>query len=328
MISEALKNFPSQFTYKPVIENAEMLSRFHKFVVVGMGGSHLAADLLRILDPYLDIIIHQDYGLPVLSPKEFAQRIIILSSYSGNTEEVLDAFEYARKRKFPITIITVGGKLLELAKKYHLPYIQIPDMGIQPRLALGFSFKAFLKIIGNEDALKETKNLASSLSSLKLKKSGHTLARQLYECIPIIYSSGHLAPLAYIWKIALNETSKIPSFCNIFPELNHNEMIGFDGKKITKKLIHPFSCIILKSADDPPRIQVRMKILKQLYSLREISVIILNLHGKNIFQKIFSSILLAHWTAYSLARHYGVPAEQVSMIEEFKKRLRLTRKEK
>lgn len=318
-MNEAIKNFPKQFAYKPEIKNSAEFSRFTKFVVVGMGGSHLAADLLKVWDMYLDIIIHEDYGLPALSDAESKQRLIVLSSYSGNTEEVLDALEKAREKQLTVVAVAVGGKLLELAKNYNLPYIQMPDTGIQPRSALGFSFKAFLKIIGNEEALKETEKLADSLKPEDAEKAGQALAKRLKGFIPVIYSSRKNSAIAYNWKIKFNETGKIPAFYNVFSELNHNEMTGFDAQESTKNLARNFYFLILKDADDSPSIKKRMAILEKLYQDRGLNIESLEMNSKNIFHKIFSSLLLADWTAYYTAQIYGVEAEQVPMVEEFKK---------
>lgn len=316
---KAIKNFPAQFAYEPEIKNSAALPRFTKFIVVGMGGSHLAADLLKVWNPYLDVLIHQDYGLPALSDEGLKQRLIILSSYSGNTEEVLDAFEQAKEKNLTSISVAVGGGLLELAKKYNLPYIQMPDIGIQPRSALGFSFRTLLKIIGDEKALKETKELANSLKPLDSEKTGEMLAKRLKGFVPVIYSSRQNAAIAYNWKIKFNETGKIPAFYNVFSELNHNEMTGFDVKDSTRELSQNFYFVFLKDEADYSKIKRRMEILEKLYRDRGFFVEPVRIEGKNVFYKMFSSLILADWTTYYTAQEYGVEAEQVPMVEEFKK---------
>ncbi len=125
--------------------------------------------------------------------------------------------------------------------------------------------------------------------------------------------------IAYNWKIKFNETGKIPAFYNIFSELNHNEMTGFDVKDVTKDLSKNFTFILLKDNADDERIQKRMRILKKLYEDRGLSVIEIELQGDTAFQKIFSSIILADFAAYYTAMGYGLDPEQVPMVEEFKK---------
>src|SRR3989344_4812222 len=316
---DAIKNFNKQFEYEPKIGNEGSLKKGDKFVVAGMGGSHLAADMLKTWKPELDLIIHGDYGLPPLRGDDIKERLIILSSYSGNTEEVLSSYEEAKRNNLALVILSVGGKLLESAKKDGIPYVQMPDVGIQPRSALGFSLKALLKLIVEEAALEEVARLAYALAPEEYEEGGAVLAGRLNGFIPLIYSSFRNFSIAYNWKIKFNETAKIPAFCNVFPELNHNEMTGFDVNRKTKPLSEKFYFIFLQDEVDPSRIKKRMEVLDKLLRTRDFPVEILKLEGKTIFEKIFSSLVLADWISYYLAEQYGVEAEQVPMVEEFKK---------
>lgn len=316
---EAIKNFERQFLYEPEIKNQEILAKKTSFVVVGMGGSALAPKLLKTWKPSLDIIVHSDYGLPELPKEELKNTLIILSSYSGNTEEVIDAFRKAKKQNLNMAIIATGGELLKLAMENKVPYIQLPDTGIQPRSALGFSIKAFLKIIGEEAELKKIKELATNLNPADYEKNGKNLAEKIKNYVPVIYASTRNLSIAYNWKIKLNETGKNPAFYNVFPELNHNEMNSFDVKNTTKELDNEFYFIILKDADDDSRILKRMEVLEKLYKNRNLQVQTLELTEKKIWLKIFSSLILADWVAYYTALGYGLDPEQVPMVEEFKK---------
>src|SRR3989344_4288396 len=226
---DSIINFPKQFLFEPKIENQGKLklAKFKKFIVCGMGGSHLSGDLVKLWKPGLDIIIYSDYGLPPLGRREKKNTLVIASSYSGNTEETIDAFRTAVRNKISVAAISTGGKLLELAQKYRIPYIKLPDTGIQPRMATGLGFRAFLKVLGEKKALIESAKLAYSLKPLKLENQGRNLAKKLKGFVPVIYSSQRNSAIAYNWKIKFNETGKIPAFYNILPELNHNEMTGF-----------------------------------------------------------------------------------------------------
>ncbi len=316
---DAIKNFSSQLAYEPEIKNPKKLKKYEYFIVCGMGGSHLAADLLKISNPDVQIFVHKNYGLPVLPEKIIKKSLVIVSSYSGNTEEALDSYDEAKRRRIPVSVITVGGILLEKAIKDSIPYIVMPNTGIQPRSALGFSIKAILALVGKDRSNSEIKNLSDSFKPSSFEYKGKELAEKIHGFVPVIYSSAKNDALAYIWKITFNETGKIPAFCNSFSELNHNEMTGFDVKEKTKNLSAHFSCIFLQDKDDDIRIQKRMHVLKKLYEDRNLQVITVSLDGKNIFEKIFSSIILADWTAYYTAEKYGVDSEQVPMIEEFKR---------
>ncbi len=233
---DAILNFPKQFAFEPKIENSDNLKKRDKFIVCGMGGSHLAADLLKIWNPEFNVKIHSSYVLPRMSDKILGEHLIVLSSYSGNTEEVVSAYHKAQEKGLAIAVISVGGELLKLAQNQKIPYIELPDTGIQPRSATGFSYKAFLKIIGDEKAIMQISELADTLEVEKFEERGRNLAEKLNGFVPIVYASEENFALANNWKIKFNETGKIPAFCNYLPELNHNEMTGFDVKLRTATL--------------------------------------------------------------------------------------------
>lgn len=318
----AIKDFPKQFEYAPVVENGGKLKKYSHFIVLGMGGSNLAPELLKIANPHLDIKSHRNYGLPAIEPKTAKETLIIANSYSGNTEEVLDGFKFAVRKNLPVAAIATGGKLLEMARKFKKPYVQIPDSAIQPRVSLGLQAKALLQLMHDKNMMREATALAKLLKSYELERVGRALAKKLKDNVPIIYSSEANLAIAYNWKIKLNETAKIPAFLNKFPELNHNEMTGFDVKESTAHLSKHFYFIFLKDMNDHPKIIKRMNITERLYRERGLPVEPMILGGKNVLYKIFSSLLLADWTSYYLAEQYGVDPEKVPMVEEFKKLIR------
>jgi glucose/mannose-6-phosphate isomerase len=316
---EIIKNFNKQFEYQPQIEGSLSLDGVRNFIAVGMGGSHLAADILNSYDPSFNILVHKNYGLPSLPEETLKQSLIVLNSYSGNTEEVIDSFYLVLEKKLKMVSITYNGKLLELSKEHNIPFVKLPEPKVQPRLALGFHTKALLKILNKEKELKEISELVYLLQPEEFEEQGRDLAQKIKNKIPIIYASEKNQAIAYIWKIKFNETSKIPAFYNVFPELNHNEMTSFDVKETTRNLSQNFIFLILFDEEDHPKIQKRMKILKKLYEERNLKVEISKLEGQNRFHKIFSSLILADWTSYYLAKEYGVEPEEVPMVEEFKK---------
>lgn len=317
MMKEAIEGFFQQFKFEPKMANAERLGNFRKFLVAGMGGSHFAADFILAADPSLDVVIHNDYGLPGLSDENMKDRLVVCSSYSGNTEEVLSAFEEARERGLPTAVLTVGGKLLEAARASKTPYVLMPDTGIQPRSALGFGFRGFAAILGREDILKESVKL-SALRAEDFRDKGEKLASDIKGFTPVIYSSTGNRALAFNWKIGFNETAKIPAFFNIFPELNHNEMTGFDVTDATKNLSEKIVFIFLEDDHDYPKVRFRMVVTKKLYEDRGFRVFSEPFSGVSRLERIFISSIIADWTAYSLGEIYGVDTEQVPMVEEFK----------
>jgi len=318
-MEKAIKDFPKQFEYEPKIVNEGKWSKYEKFILAGMGGSHLQGEILEAVCPALDMVIHRDYGLPNLPERTLKQTLIIASSYSGNTEETISAFEEAITKGYPVAVTSQGGRLIELAKEHEVPYIQIPDTGIQPRDALGFTFKALAKLVGEEQVLKEATQLSSLLSSMDYKERGKELAKTLKGKIPIVYSSKKNEAVAYNWKIKFNETGKIPAFYNVFPELNHNEIAAYDVTDSTRKLAKNLHFIFLKDEKDHPRIQKRMEVLEKQLEKRGLPVETVDLVGSSPLFKIFSSLLFAVWTAFYTARQYGRDPDPVPIIEEFKK---------
>ena len=308
----------------PEIQNGSSLGKYDGFIVAGMGGSHWGSDILRTWKPELDLIIHSDYGFPAHIKDEWLpKKLFIASSYSGNTEETIDALAHARKKNMAVAVISVGGKLLEIAKRDNLPYIQFPETGIQPRSALGFSIKALLRLMRQDAAMDELRDLSGILDAHMefFEKEGETLANRLTGYVPIIYSSSRNSSIAHSWRIKFNETGKIPAFSDVFPEMNHNGMTGFDVQEKTKTLSERFYFLMLKDAQDHPQVQKRMEVTSALYRERGLRCEILSLEGGTVWEKIFSSLLIADFAAYHTAMKYGVEAEQVPMVEELKKRI-------
>ena len=182
-MEEAVKKFNTQFAWEPVILGGSTLKTpkkveprsCKKFVVGGMGGSSLATGLLVNWMPEINVIVHRDYGLPVLSDAK--EWLYIASSYSGNTEETIDFAKSALKKGYKIATISIGGKLLKFAEKNNLPHIIIPDTKIQPRSALGFSMLAIAKLIGAEHVLRELHRLSTILKPEALCAAGKKIGR-------------------------------------------------------------------------------------------------------------------------------------------------------
>lgn len=319
-MEKAIQQFHTQFQFSPIVENVDKLKKTNSYIVCGMGGSNLAPGLIKMRLPEKSIISHRDYGLPTV-PEQLKESLIILSSYSGNTEETIDSFKTALREGLSMAVIATGGTLLALAQENALPYVQIPDTGIQPRCALGYSLRALLALMGEAAILRETSSLAYSLETEELRAQGEAIALRVSGKVPVLYSSTMNFPIAYNWKIKYNETGKIPAFCNVVPELNHNEMTGFDVAKTTVEFSERFYFHFLMDSDDHPQVTKRMSVLFELFEARKLRGEKIFLHGKNIFEKIFSSLLAADWAAFTTATRYGLDPEQVPMIEEFKQRI-------
>lgn len=311
---EAIISFPKQFQYEPRVQNAVgHLVKFERFALMGMGGSALVGDLIKRLNPSLDIIIHKDYGLP--KGVDLDGRLLIFISYSGNTEETLGVFDQALKAGHHLAVISAGGKLLDRAKKIGVLYVKLPDTSIQPRVSLGFQIRAALALMQQERLYKEVGNLGNE-NFKGLEKKGEKLAKSIIGRVPLIYSSENNKTIAYNWKIKFNETGKIPAFWSILPEANHNEINGFGGKE---KQLNRFTCLFIKDDADHSRVKKRMTVLRGIYKGLGLPIKVISLQGKTDSEKVFSSLVLGDWTAYYTAKAYGNEANEVPLVEKFKK---------
>jgi glucose/mannose-6-phosphate isomerase len=312
---QVIESFPKQFAFEPEIVNSEKLLKAKKFVVGGMGGSHLAADILKVWKPQLNLYVHYDYGLPAVEEPE--KVLFIASSYSGDTEETIDFFEKTIERKFPAAAVGTGGQLIEIAQKHNLPYVRFPDDALQPRLALGYSLKSLLKIIGDSGGLRESERLAQNLKPSDYEEKGKVLAKKLKDTlIAAVYVSRPNLGLALNWRIKINETAKMPAYFHVFPELNHNEIAAF--YIYPSGLKNNFYFLILRDKNDHPKVLKRMEILKQIYQEKNLPVAMIDLEGEGLL-KIFSSVVLADWFSYYLALERGVDPLSNPMVEKFKK---------
>src|ERR1700722_13630788 len=161
MILDDIKAYAKQFEYEPLIQHSAKLpsgtKKPKKFIVCGMGGSHLAADILKAWHPELEITVWSNYGLLLLGEKELKEHLIILSSYSGSTEETIDAFNVAKAKRLPMAVIASRGKLIALAEKNKVPYVQMPDFHQQPRMATGWSLMAMRALMGERTWMAEAR---------------------------------------------------------------------------------------------------------------------------------------------------------------------------
>lgn len=314
---KSILQFANEFAWEPPPRSdfASELRRGKPVVVAGMGGSPLAADLLNAIDPTLNITVHKNYDVPLGFPlilRGIEGVMFIAISYSGNTEETLDAFAKAGEMGLARAAIAKGGKLIAMAREAGAPFVQLPDTDIQPRMATGFIIKALAALMGLEAFAKELAALADILKPAELEEPGRMLAERVRDRVPLIYASTRDRAIAYSWKIKFNETAKIPAFYNVFPELNHNEMNALSSQ---------FYTIILRDPDDDPHIKKRMEALAELYRDKKISIEIIDLAGKTFLERMFSSLLLADWTALALAESRGIEPSEVPIVEEFKKRI-------
>jgi len=318
VIKDTIKNFGEQFQFDPEVKYETNLPFTPSTIVAGMGGSALGAGLVLAALPQLKLRIHREYDLPKnIDSKE----LVIASSYSGNTEETISAYDKALHTNQPLAAISVGGKILAKADHDQIPHIALPDTGIQPRMSLGYNVIALLKLLRQEKEIETIKSLTKIINIKELEEHGQKLATILHDRVPIIYASNQNQSLAYIGKISFNETGKIPAFMNVIPEMNHNEMTGFDRLPKSKSLSDQFVCVFINDHDDHPRIQKRTALTRRFIESKGLRAVTIEAPGSSRWEKIFRIVIMFDWAAHFISEYIGADSTNVPMVEDFKKEL-------
>jgi len=313
-LQSAINEFPQQFAWQAVVENAEnMPSNPTNIVVCGMGGSALAANLLLSHPLVPNIRIHRDYWHEWLADMD----LIVVSSFSGNTEEMLDVLENAQKHNVPVAISTNGGKLLELAKEHELPYVKLAD-ALQPRYAIGYSYVALSELVLSPLSKHTGEGLAEICADTETFRE---IARDLAGKQIVYYASSQNFSIAYVWKILTNESAKQMAWANKLPEFNHNELQGYTTAE-QFKLADNLAVVIFTSDDDHPRNKKRLEIISGQITDLGIKVVTIDLGAMNVLEKAVYGWQAGMVTTLELAKHNNVDPKEVKLIEDLKAKLR------
>ncbi len=315
---EAIKSLKNQINKGLELgTGVKLKNKPQEIIIAGMGGSALPGEVLKsvFIDSDLKITISKDYQIPKWANQN---TLVFAISYSGNTEETVSAFENAIKNNCEIVVIASGGKLEELAKENDTKLIKVPT-GLQPRAAIGYLFFILLKVLQENNLVPDlTKEIAETKTALDLEKhqvKAKEIAEKLIDKIPIIYTSENLAAVGYKWKISFNENAKAHAFCNVYPEMNHNEINAYVNIK------GDFHVLILTNNTDHPQNQKRMQITKALYEKQGVPVTEIPIQGNSLLEKIFAGIMLGDLVAYFLAIKYKTDPTPVKMVEDLKNQL-------
>lgn len=313
---DLIYQFPSQFEDALNITEAAELpdwnpNQIKNIVVAGLGGSAIGGDLVRsYLAEKLSIpfFICRNYTLPNFVDES---TLVFISSYSGNTEETLSAYDDAQKRKAKILTLSSGGKVKEKSLQNKITWVNIPK-GFQPRAALGYSFVPILLMLerlgfvqDEKDQIRKTKEFLSSNRSkysmeLAIDENfAKRIALELHKKIPIIYAAtDHFDVVSTRWKGQICENAKMLAFNNVFPEFNHNELVGW---KILSEYRDDLIVVILKDRGDHPRIKTRMEIVKGIIAKDAVKAIEVESCGENLLSRIFSLIQLGDFASFYLS---------------------------
>lgn len=299
-------------------------------LLTGMGGSALAADIARnwlssrLAMPF---DVSRNYDLPnYVGPRT----LVIVSSYSGNTEETLSALSDAEKRRARIVVMTAGGQLLDLAREKGYLTLQLPQVS-QPRLSVLAGLKALACLlsdagfIGEMDVRRELIDVGDwleveksrlNLDNQEIDNPAMQLARHLHGKPVVVYAGPALKSAAYKWKIDINENAKQLAFCNLYPELNHNEYQGWLFPQ-AKDL----ATLQIESSLEHDRVQKRFLITREILKDHGYEPMVVHAEGKTLIQQILWTVLLGDYVSAYMGILNGIDPTPVDLVEELKKKL-------
>ncbi len=300
-------------------------------VVTGMGGSAIGGDIVKTIaqnELTVPFYVNRNYSLPNWVNEK---TLVICSSYSGNTEESLSAYEDALKKGAMICGISTGGQLTEKIQSKGYDLITIPG-GLQPRAALAYSFVPMLYLLNKigliSNALIDA--LSNSISPLELKRDTNSigdtsnpiykLAKEIYGMIPIIYGiTDTTGVVALRWKGQLCENSKMLAYYNEIPELNHNEIVGWGNNA---DLLSELTVIWLRDENDNERVRARQNITKSLLDDIDIMQHEVNAEGISFLERLLNLINYGDWLSYWCAILHNTDPSPVEKINKLKKALK------
>ena len=301
-----------------------------KVVILGMGGSAIAGDLLRSLvnlESPIAMLSHRNYDLPLMVD---SKTLLIASSYSGNTEETLSAFKTGLGTGAKKAVITGGGKLLDIARANGVPTFVFHYKG-EPRAALGYSLMPLLAVAQKtgivadksedvDETIAVMEGLAARINETVplAQNPAKQLAERLYERLPVIYGAGILTEVAHRWKGQLNESSKVWCFYEELPEANHNALVGYG---LPKEIASRAFVVFLRAASLHDRILLRYDLTRAALKDAGVESTTVNAEGGSHLAQLMSTVLFGDWVSLYLAILNGVAPAPTAPIDTLKKQL-------
>lgn len=321
-MKQLVQAFPTQLREALIIGQSYRFQtpgkEFKNVVLTGLGGSGIGGSIVQnyVADKMtIPFAVSKDYFLPAYVNKD---SLVIVSSYSGNTEETLSAMQQAIRAKATVVCITSGGKVSEISKKKNLDCILLPA-GMPPRSCLGYSMVQVLYILNHFGYIKNDfeKSISAAIRLLKteekdIQKQSKAIAKKLIGKTPIIYAASDFEGVAVRFRQQINENGKMLCWHHVVPEMNHNELVGWRDKDKSKYVIW------LRNETDYERTQMRMEINKQVIKKYTPNMMELWSKGKTYFERVFYIVNLTDWVSVYLADLHGVDAMDIKVIDHLK----------
>ncbi|MFA4991787.1 MAG: bifunctional phosphoglucose/phosphomannose isomerase [Candidatus Omnitrophota bacterium] len=304
----------------------------HNIVFAGLGGSAIGADIVKVYlqgELKLPVFVCRNYTLPDFVSKN---TLLFCASYSGNTEETLSTFQDGLKRGAHIITLGSGGKLKELSAKNGFRHVTIPP-GFPPRTAVGYMSIAVLAALSKlgliKDKAEEVGDLYLTLSDLRDREIGpdvasgknaaKKIAAKLLGSYCIIYgTSDSTEAISMRWRGQLAENSKALASSHVLPEMNHNEIVGWE---FPPKLLKGFKVIILRDKNDHKRTQARIEISKSIMKKSGAQIIELKRDKGGSLARIFSLLYIGDFVSFYLAILNGIDPTPVKRVDYLKAEL-------
>jgi glucose/mannose-6-phosphate isomerase len=333
-MAEAIYDFPNHLA--DAIELGKNFSltnsdiEIRNIVVAGMGGSAIGGDVCRVLiasELNIPFVVNRNYTLPNWVNEH---TLVICSSYSGNTEETLSAFTNAQAKGTQICGISTGGTLTEKLNTNGSGMMTIPA-GLQPRAALAFSVVPMLYLLKaygliGDSIFEEINNTITLLKSERLEyaredssNSAFALASNIYKTLPIIYGTADSTAVAALrWKGQFCENANMLAYHNELPEMNHNELVGWDNNA---ELFKHMSVLWLTDSNDHKRVQLRQDITRRIMGQKNENQHVIAVKGSSEQVRLLHLIHFGDWVSYWCAILHGTDPSPVVLIEELKAEL-------
>ncbi len=299
-------------------------------VVLGLGGSAIGGDLVKTLvegECRAPMFINRQYDLPAFVDE---RTLVIASSYSGNTEEILSAFRQALDQRVKPLAITTGGELARMCRDQNLPLFTF-DYEAQPRAALGYSLVTLLEVLRRLNYVRDlSEDLQEAVGTMEAQQAeigievpeehnaAKQLARRLEGRLPVIYAAGHLTEVARRWKCQFNENSKGWAVWEALPELNHNAVVGYEFPLSMPSVVR---VVMLRSDLYSTRLRLRMEVTGEILSDKGVPHEAIDVSGLSPLAQVLWSIHLGDYVSYYLAALRGADPTPVKTIAYLKKRL-------
>jgi glucose/mannose-6-phosphate isomerase len=303
-------------------------------IAAGMGGSAIGGDLLKDWSRgkiSVPIEVCREYSLPAYADKG---TLVLVVSYSGETEESLSVFLEALKRKCMVACISSGGKLGDFAERLNLPWLRVP-LGMAPRATLPYLFVPLILLLEKlnlttsvdseiseaVDVLKHVRDENSPDAPLRDNPS-KSLASNISGTIPFVYGFGDYRAVAQRFKTQLNENSKVPAKWEVFPELDHNEIVGWEE---AHELAKYCSVIFTRGRNEAEEMKERIEVTEELLRRVPVKTFEVWSRGESTLARMSSLINIGDFTSVYLAVLRGIDPTPVRTIDLLKGKIKRSR---